>query len=236
MSFICYMSRNITVSTIIIFMGINGYLATTKKGLLYMFGFFLFITLFYTYLFSIDLKRGATGLEGFLYKVKIAPAEIFDSEINIEDHSDLWDHWRAYEAQKAFEQIYDTPIFSGLFIGKGTGSLVDLEFVAPLNEEGMQYITVLHNGYSYITFKAGIIGLIMFLLFLLILYMQAYIKSSHDKIIIINYFLSSIAIYYMFTTLIVSGAYNPRDFVGIIIGGLLAIINYHYKINKTLDA
>jgi len=232
-SFLCYMSRTVTVSVIILFLAINGYLALTRKGVLYMFGFFIAVSLFYIYLFSVDLQRGATGLEGFLYKLKIAPAEIFDSKINIKDHTDLWDHWRAYEAQKAFEQINDTPLGIGLFIGKGVGSLVDLEFVAPLNEEGIQYITTLHNGYSYITFKSGFLGLLAFLLFLLILYMRVYIKSNNFKVIITNNLLSGIAIYYMFTTLIVSGIYNPRDFGGIIIGGLL-FLNYFNKSDKNL--
>jgi len=230
-SFIFYLSRTVSVSVIILFLAINGYLAITRKGLLYMFGFFVSVALFYVYLFSVDLERGASGIEGFLYKLKIAPAEIFDSKINIKDHTDLWDHWRAYEAQKAFEQIYDTPMAMGLFVGKGVGSLVDLEFVAPLNEEGIQYITTLHNGYSYIAFKSGFIGLISFLLFLLILYMQVYIKVKHNKIIILNNLLSGIAIYYMFTTLIVSGIYNPRDFGAVIIGGLL-YLKYYYKSNK----
>ena len=157
-SFIFYFSRTATVSVIILWLSINGYLAITRKGLMYMTGFFLAVSLFYVYLFSADLERGADGLEGFLYKIKIAPAEIFDSKINIEDHRDLWDHWRAYEAKKAFEQLYDTPIGTGLIFGKGVGSLVDLEFVAPLNEDGIQYITTLHNGYAYIVFKAGFFG------------------------------------------------------------------------------
>ncbi|BAO75579.1 O-antigen ligase family protein [Winogradskyella sp. PG-2] len=232
-SFVCYFSRTVTVSVIILFLAINGYLAITRKGVLYMFGFLMAISLFYIYLFSVDLQRGAPGIEGFLYKLKIAPAEIFDSKINIKDHTDLWDHWRAYEAQKAFEQIYDTPLAVGLFVGKGVGSLVDLEFVAPLNGEGMQYITTLHNGYSYISFKSGFLGLLAFLLFLLILYMRVYIKSNNLKVIITNNLLSGIAIYYMFTTLIVSGIYNPRDFGGIIVGGLL-FLNYFNTLDKKL--
>ncbi|WP_047549306.1 O-antigen ligase family protein [Psychroserpens sp. Hel_I_66] len=232
-SFIFYFSRTITVSFIILFLAINGYLAITRKGLFYMFGFFISVILFYAYLFSTDLERGADGIEGFLYKIKIAPAEIFSSEIDVEDHRDLWDHWRAYEAKKAFEQLEDTPWSLGILHGKGVGSLVDLEFLAPLDRDGIRYITTLHNGYAYIAFKAGVLGLASFLVFLLMLYFQVYKKEKNNKARIINNLLSGIAIYYLFITLIVSGVYNPRDFGGLIIGGLL-YLNYYYTSNNTL--
>ena len=228
-SFICYVSRTVTVSVVLLSLGVNGYLAITRKGLKYMIYLIVAITALYTYLFSIEPQRGAPGIEGFLYKIKIAPSEIFSSKIDVHDHVDLWDHWRAYEAQKAFEQLHDTSFHSALFMGKGIGSLVDLEFSAPLNGEEMQYISVLHNGYAFIAYKAGILGLMLFLVFLLILYKQAYVSSKTPKVIIINYLLSGIAIYYMFTTLIVTGTYNPRDFACIIIGGLLSI---RYYLNK----
>lgn len=230
-SFFCYLSRTVTVSVILLILSINGYLAITRRGIIYMFGFFTSVLLFYVYLFSVDLERGASGIEGFLYKIKIAPSEIFDSEINVVDHSDLWDHWRAYEAKKALEQLNDTPLSMGLFVGKGVGSLVDLEFVSPLTEEGIQYITTLHNGYSYISFKSGFIGLLAFLLFLLMLYTQVYINSKTNEVRIINNLLSGIAVYYMFTTLIVTGLYNPRDFGGLIIGGLLSL-KFYYKMEN----
>ena len=227
-SFILYFSRTATVSILILFLSINGYLAITRKGLVYITGFVVAVSLFYIYLFSVELERGAPGIEGFLYKMKIAPEEIFNSEIDTKDHSDLWDHWRAYEALKAFEQIYDTPYYYGLVAGKGIGSLVDLGFVAPLNNEGgMQYITTLHNGYAYIAFKSGFIGLIFFIVFLLSLYLYVYLDTKNPRVKIINNLLSGIAIYYMFTTLIVSGVYNPRDFIGIIIGILLCLKHYH---------
>ncbi|MEY8849450.1 O-antigen ligase family protein [Psychroserpens sp. XS_ASV72] len=232
MSFIFYFSRTATVAAIILLLSINGYLAITRKGLIYMTAFFTAVLLFYAYLFSTDLERGADGLEGFLYKVKIAPSEIFSSEINIEDHSDLWDHWRAYEAKKAFEQLADTPMGFGLVCGKGVGSLVDLEFVAPLNAEGIQYITTIHNGYAYIAYKAGLLGVLAFLVFLLTLYLQVYIRTENRQAIIINNLLSGIAIYYMFTTLIVSGIYNPRDYGGIILGGII-YLSYFYNTQQS---
>nr|WP_321245616.1 O-antigen ligase family protein [uncultured Psychroserpens sp.] len=228
-SFIFYFSRKTTVSVVILLLALNEFLKISSKAVIYMFGFIAVITMFYIYLFSVDIKRGADGFEGFLYKMKIAPSEIFDSDINEKDHKDLWDHWRAYEAKKAIEQLESTPFATGLITGKGVGSLVDLEFVAPLSKDGIQYITTLHNGYTYILYKSGLLGLLSFFLFLMLLYGQVYIQTKNNKRRIINSLLSGMAIYYMFTTLIVSGVYNPRDFSGIFVGALLYLQHYYKK-------
>jgi len=237
-SFIFYFSRTTTVSVIILFLAINGYLTITRKGLTYMAWFLVFVSLFYAYLFSITIERDDNKISGFFYKLKIAPSEIFTSaKIDVNDHVDLWDHWRAYEAQKAIEQLGDTAFSVGLITGKGVGSLVDLGFVAPLNEEGMQYITTLHNGYTFIMYKSGILGLIFYLLFLLVIYLQVYKSNDNFKAIIINNLLSGIAVYYVFTTLIVTGIYNPRDFGGIFLGAFLYLSHYYTKaqLNREIE-
>lgn len=229
-SFICYFSRTMTVAVIILFLSINGYLTITRKGLYYMTGFLAAVLIFYAYLFSRTIERDEVGITGFLYKIKNAPAEIFTvEEIDVNNHVNLWDHWRAYEAQMAYNQLKSTPSGIGLIFGKGIGSLVDLGFVVPLNKEGMQYISTLHNGYGFIMFKSGFIGVFAYLLFLIFIYMQVYNKHHLTKAIIISNLLSGIAIYYMFTTLIVTGIYNPRDFGGIILGALLYLGHYNRK-------
>ena len=52
-----------------------------------------------------NIERNSTGIESFLYKIKIAPSEIFNSDIDIDDHKQLWDKWRAYEVKMAFNTI-----------------------------------------------------------------------------------------------------------------------------------
>ena len=78
------------------------------------------------------------------------------------------------------------------------------------------------------TVLSWFLGIICFLVFLLVLYAQVYSKTGKLKLRIINNLLSGIAVYYMFTTLIVSGIYNPRDIGGILLGGLLSL-KYYYK-------
>ena len=165
LSFILYLSRTMAVTFIIILLTVKGYMKLSRKAITFLFSFLLGVVVFYKILNSIDIERGATGIEGFLYKLKIAPSEIFNAEINFDDPTQRWDHWRAYEASKAIDQVIDTKYSLGLFFGKGLGSLVDLGFVAPLGNDKMQYIPKIHNGYVYILFKSGLVGLVFYLLF-----------------------------------------------------------------------
>ena len=214
-SFVLYFSRTMFLTGIIFLLSVKGYTKLTRKGVMYLSTFLVLILGFYWYLNSIEIERGSTGIEGLMYKIKLAPSEIFPDEIDIEDHASLWDHWRGYEVLKAVEQLADTPFYSGVWLGKGVGSLVDLEFVAPLNEEGMQYISTLHNGYGFILFKSGIFGLVCYFIFLFNTYIQAY-KKDKDKTLI-NNFISGIAIYYAFSTLVITGIYNKIEILTIIL-------------------
>jgi hypothetical protein len=229
LSFLLYFSRTMFFSLILLLLSVKGYLKISKKGVTYISIFILIISLFYWYLFSINIERDEQGIFGFLYKLKIAPSEIFSPNIDINNHANLWDHWRAYEASKAIEQLFNTKYGIGLISGKGLGGLVDLGFVAPLNKEGMRYISSLHNGYAFIIYKSGIIGLIFYLLFLLYLYMISYQKGLNEKQIFLNNLISGFAVYYTFTTLIISGIYNYGEVMAIILGSLIYLSRFYSK-------
>ncbi len=229
-SFVFYFSRTMLVGIAILMLAVNGYLKLTKTGIVYLFGFIVSVSIMFIILFSIDIDRNGTSLEKFFYKVKIAPSEIFISKIDISDHAKLWDHWRGYEASRAIEQLDGNAIV----VGRGTGSLVDLGFVAPLNRDGIQFIPILHNGFMYILFKSGIIGLVFFLIFITILYQQTYKKNTTHFGVYINNLISGIAIYYIFTTLIITGPYNHGDIVTLILGALL-YFKYQEKKRKRLE-
>lgn len=227
-SFIFYFSRTMFVAFIIIWLAVNGYTKLTKKSLTVITLLLVGVFIFYRILFSMDIERGAEGFEGFLYKLKIAPSEIFSAEINLKDPSERWDHWRAYEAKKAIEQVNDTQGRLGLIFGKGMGSLVDLGFEADLGAERLQFIPKIHNGYIYVLFKTGLLGLLLYLLLLIYLYLQAYNHSNHHYIQFINNLTSGIALFYLFTSFIISGIYNPKDVYSIFLGALL-FLQIHYR-------
>ncbi|MCX7551331.1 O-antigen ligase family protein [Xanthomarina sp. F2636L] len=227
-SFIFYFSRTMVVAFLILLLASKGYTKITKKAIIIGFSIMIGILVFYKALFSFDIERGASGLEGFLYKLKIAPSEIFTTDVNMDDASERWDHWRAYEAKRAFETMRAEKSITPFIIGMGSGSLIDLGFVAPLGNEHMQYIPKIHNGYAYVFFKTGIIGISLYLLFLLNLYLQSYIRSRNDKLKFINNYISGIAIFYLFTSFIISGIFNPKDVVSIFLGALL-FLQLHYN-------
>ncbi|MEE9406940.1 MAG: O-antigen polymerase [Polaribacter sp.] len=219
-SFTLYFSRTMIVAFIILLSSIYGYLKITTKGIKYGVLLSLFFGLFYVYLFSIDLDRGKPGLESFFYKMKIAPSEIFTpiNKIDPNNHAYLWDHWRAYEATLAIEQM-NTPIT--YFVGKGFGSLVDLKFKVLLGgDEKMRYIPVIHNGYVNIFFKTGIIGVTIYFLFLLDLYLFTYKNESSEKASIINNLIAGISIYFLFSSLIINGVYNIEEVFTFLLGSL----------------
>ena len=215
-----YFSRTMIVASIILLMSVYGYTKITMKSLKTISVLLLFIALLYTYLFSVKIDRNAKGYEAFLYKVKIAPSEIFKTKVDRENHKDLWDHWRGYEANRAIA-LMDTKPLSYL-IGVGHGSLVDLKFKAPLSGEkdGMRYISELHNGYPYVLYKTGIFGLLLYIFFLFTLYYKIHYNSSLETVLI-----SAIGLFYFFTTITITGIYNTQDTIVFILGALLFFTN-----------
>ncbi|GEP50037.1 hypothetical protein FNO01nite_07090 [Flavobacterium noncentrifugens] len=221
LSSILYFSRTMMVTAIILLLSIYGYTIITVKGLRNIgicLGLFI---AFYAYLFSVKLDRNSKGAEAFFYKMQNAPGELFDTKIDRDNHAELWDHWRGYEAKRAMALMVDNP--SSFIFGNGHGSLVNLRFFAPLtgpHDKGMKYISELHNGYAYLLYKTGIIGLIIYIGFLIRIYRNIY-KSRNFVYTV----LSAIGLIFLFTTITITGLYNPKDIMVFIVGAMLSFSN-----------
>lgn len=215
-SCIFYFSRTMLIIATIIILSIYGYTRVTKKAVQVFLLLSFMILMLTIYLINIKIDRNEKGIMGFLYKIKMAPTEVFVSKIDRENHQDLWDHWRAYEANRAMSLMSENP--SSYLIGTGLGSLVNLKFLSPLGSEkkGLKYISEIHNGYVFIFYKTGIIGLIILLTFFINLYKKIWAEKGFVSIII-----SAIGIIYIFTTLTITGVYNKRDIIIILLGSLL---------------
>lgn len=216
-SCILYLSRTMLIIAGILLLTLYGFTRFTQKAIKILLLLLLLFSILYTFLFNINIDRNEKGLMGFLYKMKMAPGEIFVSKIDRQDHKKLWDHWRGYEANRAIELMKDNP--SSFILGNGYGSQVNLKFKAPLtsDDKGLKYISEIHNGYVFIFYKFGIIGLILILSFLKRLYVHVY-KNNHFNSLMI----SSIGLCYFFTTLTITGIYNKRDVIIFILGGFLS--------------
>lgn len=233
LSCVLYFSRTMIIVSFILFASIKGYTHLTFKSIKIIGVFVGAIITLYIYLFSIKINRNAEGLENFLFKIKNAPEELFVTKIDRKDHKDLWDHWRGYEAKCAFDLMKKQP--SSYLIGTGQGSLVNLRFKAPLtgsiNEsDGLKFISELHNGYVYIFYKTGIIGLVVALGFLFSTYNVINKNGSQNRMSTI--FISAIGLIFLFNTLTITGIYNSRDIIIIILGGLLF---FYHKENSVLN-
>lgn len=216
-SSILYFSRTMFMMTFIALLTIYGYTTITIKTIKVISTLMGFTILFYIFLFSININRNRGGVESFLYKLKNAPAEVFKSKVDRENHADLWDHWRGYEASRAVALLNENPI--SYIFGCGYGSLVNLKLYAPLSKDdikGMKYISELHNGYLYILYKTGIIGIFFYLFFLIKLYSKIYKNQNF-----ISIFISFIGLSYIVTTLVTVGINNSNDALMILLGALL---------------
>ncbi|MGK4566565.1 O-antigen ligase family protein [Flavobacterium sp. 3HN19-14] len=222
LSNLLYLSRTMIITALFITMTVYGYSKLNAKAIrILLFGIAVFAG-FYAYLFTLKLDRNK-GFESFLYKIQMAPAEIFESKIDRENHVDLWDHWRAYEAKRALFLMENNP--ESFIYGTGQGSVVNLKFYAPLTEnykdKGMKYISELHNGYIFVLYKTGIIGILIYLGMLITLYRKIYEKRN-----MVTIFISAIGLIYFFTTLIITGIYNGRDIIIFLLGAMIA---FYYK-------
>lgn len=229
-SCLLYFSRTMILGFFLIYLSYFGYLKISKKGVSYIFSFIALMVSVFIVLSFINIDRDSTGIMGFLYKVKIAPSEIFSTDVDISTHSFLWDHWRGYEAAKAFDQLEQVPYNLGFVFGKGFGALVDLGFLAPLSETGERFIPTLHNGYAYIIYKTGLLGLFFFILFLIYVYLQSYSKHDLIRVRAVSNLIGGIALFYAFTSLIINGIYNHGDVITIILGAMFAL-KFHYSRN-----
>lgn len=213
---ILYFSRTMIVVAILLWISIHGYTKITKASIKIVGMLAVLVLCFYVYLFSVKIDRDKSEMSSFLYKIKIAPSEIFKTKVDRENHKDLWDHWRGYEAKRAFTLMQKNP--SSFIYGCGYGSLVNLRFWAPLSNDskGMKYISELHNGYAFVLYKTGIIGICIYLTFLYLLYYRIYDYQDFGTVVI-----SAIGLIFLFTTLTITGIYNTKDVIVFILGAML---------------
>lgn len=222
---IFYFSRMTIIIAFILILSYYSLIRINKLNISILLGIILSIIGMFTILNNMHINRNGKGLEAFFFKIKNSPKEMFNTKIDINNHEQLWDHWRGYEAKRSFALMNQNP--SSYIIGNGYGSLINLKILAPLSSDkkGLKYISHIHNGYVFTFYKLGTLGMIIYLLILIKIYLLGQLKNNFVATTI-----SAIGIIYLLTTFTITGIFNTTDNIMFILGGLI-----FYFSNQTIN-
>ncbi|MTI30973.1 hypothetical protein [Xanthovirga aplysinae] len=139
--------------------------------------------------------------------------------------SEINQNWRGYEAGRAILGLKEKGFLSILF-GNGFGALIDLGLEMSLGGEMHQYIPILHNGYIYLMFKTGLLGLLFYVFGLIRLYFFYTKGSFGERSVFFKYLVSAVSLYFIFSTLAITGVYNKGDILTFFLGAFIA---FYYR-------
>lgn len=135
-------------------------------------------------------------------------------------------NYRAYETFSAINTYLTGNNFNHI-VGQGFGKLVDLKFEIQLANQSWQFIPLLHNGFMYILIKSGMLGVILFFIFLYRFYPSKRTKSKNKQQSFLRVILKSLVICCILTTFVINGFFNfEMQFLLISLG---AFYNYLKK-------
>ncbi|MBD3581588.1 hypothetical protein [Flavobacterium selenitireducens] len=219
-STVFYLARTNIIQFFILFFAIKGYLRPTPRAIRSLLLISAGVLLAYGAIYIYNPKRMGSGLDAFLYKVKIAPVEPFKTKINEEDWKDWNDNYRSFENIITVRQV-SSEGWTAIVFGKGMGSTIDLGRELWTNDlEFIRHIPTLHNSYMTVFLKSGLVGVL--LLLFSIYQIQRQPRSSDPRIRVYNYLLTGSAIYLILSNWVFMGLYLKLDNKSMVIGALLA--------------
>lgn len=226
-SILCYLSRTNFIQLIILILAVKGFFSLTIKSIKII-GFTVLATLIgYTLIYNYNPKRKGSFTDEFLYKVKIIPIEAFKTKINKEDWKDFNDNFRSFENIKTVNQVYYAGT-QAIISGKGLGSTVDIGVNMLNNDETkVRYYPFLHNAFSTIFLKSGLLGIIFYLLSIYLIGKK--MISNDIQINNLNNLLLGSGIFLIISSWVFMGFYLKLDSKSILIGLLLGYREYLKK-------
>ena len=226
-----YMARTNMIQFVILFIALKGYFTITKKSLIILTSIVATVFLGYFTIVYYNPQRGGKGLEAFFYKIKIAPEEAFKTKINKDDWKDFNDNYRSFENIITLKQVSSNGARNVIF-GEGLGSTLNLgRKVFSNDNEFVQYIPIVHNGFMTVFLKSGIIGVLLSLLFIIVLFRQK--KATFNVVKNLNYLLVGTSIFLIVSNWVFLGLYLKLDNKSIIIGFLIALKEVLIKENNS---
>lgn len=223
-SVLLYFARTNILQIVILYLGLKGYYILNRRSVIVLTSIAIIGGLAYAGIYKYDPSRRATGIEGFLYKVKIAPTEPFKTHINTGYWRDFHDNYRSYENILTVTQVTQDGTEAILF-GKGLGSFVDLKREVFLHTSTMRLIPFLHNSFMTVFLKAGLLGLCFYFYTIYFFFKKRKALESEEKHL--NLLLLGTGFFMILSSWVFLGLYNQIDAKSILIGAVLA-----YKENK----
>ena len=213
-----YLARTNFLQLLILSVAMKDYFKITKTSIKVFISIILVSVIGYSSVLYINPKRNGEGVEGFLYKIKVAPSETFKTKIKRNDYKDFNDHYRAYENIMTVRQVSNGGISDVLF-GKGLGSRIDLRQKVYLGDMRLRFISILHNGFMIVFLKSGLLGLSIFLYTIYYFFKRK--KSSNEIVNTINLLFIGTGVFLILSNWVFLGFYNLIDTKTILIGFLI---------------
>jgi hypothetical protein len=215
-----YLARTNFIQFVILIMAIKGLFVLNKKSVTIISVVIALVVSGYMAIYYYNPVRNGKGIDEFLYKIKMAPAEAFSTRINRDDWKQFNDNYRSYENIRTVQQLSNN---STLLFGEGIGSQVDLKQKVYLGDMELRYISILHNGYMTVLLKTGLLGLFIYLFSIFFFFRKN--KSSNPNLINIHYLFVGTGVFLIISNWVFMGFYNLIDTKSLLIGFLLAYKN-----------
>ena len=225
-----YLARTNFIQFVILFMAMKNWLVLNKRSITILTSLLVFSVVGYAAIYNYNPKRGGSGLDEFLYKIKLIPLEAFATKINRNDWKDFHDHYRSYENVRTVEQLSHNDTY---LLGEGMGSQVDLKQKVFLGDMELRHISILHNGYMTVFLKSGIPGLLV--LFGSIFFFFKKFNSYSEIDTKINLLFLGTGVFLIFSYWVFLGFYNLIDTKTLLIGYLFAYKNHIQKSKNSLQ-
>lgn len=221
-----YLARTNFIQMVVLSLALKGFFVLNKKSIIIVLGTLFLALSGYAAVYYYNPVRNGKGLDEFLYKIKMIPAEAFSTKINRHDWKDFNDNYRSYENIRTLEQLSRQ---ENLWFGQGLGSKVNLKQKIYLGDMQLQYISILHNGYMTVLLKAGLAGLFIYLISIFLLFKNSFVENK--KLQLLNRLFIGTGVFLIISNWVFMGFYNPVDTKTLLIGFLFAYKNQILKAN-----
>ena len=224
-SFLLYFSRTMMVVFFLMVLAYKGYLKLNARGAVMLSILAIVGAGFVFFLNQYDPTqvKEPTVASRFLEKVKNSYTEAFEPiafDRYLLDRRELWPRWRAYEASLVLAEVDQERKW---IQGKGFGSTVDVGFEVRLNGELMQHLPTVHNGDTYVYMKTGALGLVVYGLIILLLYLHSYKKTTSIQSKQYHSVLVAVGLYMLAASMVVTGIFKPYMMITFLAGGTFAL-------------